>query len=554
MIPAVLNATSLVNARADKFDPSGPRFRDESGRGLNAALQRNWLAGLCALLGVFIVGAVYASVGRGPWVDEFWTLWQSQHDIPAADVFRQRWSADFHPPLFSAVHWIATGVLGESMVMHRVLNVMPLGLALAFAVLCARRYPRSFDVMALYAVLLLSFPVTLQFFAETRSYFWQICAMYVLLGSFVVISDGEADLDWPRDRALGVLLIADVVLSFNLHYFASLLSGIALLAFAALCWRRQQWRWATLLLGASAAASVPLIVFVAAQRRFLAEESTHYWATGDAWLALDLISTATNAALVANPVGVVAVGVALLAWIAKAAVGNRTAGVTGAQFVERVAPGRRRMETLVVLLVAAMLFVVCLLVLQARQPIVVTRYLVSLQALVVGLCALLAAPLVMHWRPLAWLLLAVAVVGTALVARRAEREARWDTTAKAAAAAVQACPGAEVRHVLIQKRTSSRNFQTVLHWAYERHGRSFGFRSRAFMVGDRLEPIGGCPAIFWIEHIAPKDIEAAVADPSTALKSFGLDPAAFDVGRAKTIASRSGYVLVAPHRARAPAI
>jgi hypothetical protein len=510
-------------------------------------VSHHWLYALGGLLALFLVGGLLSSAHRGPWVDEFWTLWQSRHDLSLAEVFRERWSADFHPPLFSILHWLWTPLVGESMLSHRLLNLLPLAWAVGFVTLCARRYPRSFDVVGLYALLLLSFPVTLQYFAETRSYFWQICVLFVLIGSWVVVQGEQRDLDWRRDRALALMIVANVVLAFNLHYFVSLVVGLLVLAAAALCRRHGQPQWGRLWLGTAAVAVLPLLAFVATQSAFLSDESTHYWVTGGAREALDRLATAARRALAANAVGSLAALVVALAALDRLFARPVRRGVFDARFGARCGLTGPRGELLAALVVSVAVYAAALLVLHAYRPIVYERYLIGFQAVALSIVALLAAPLVAHWRILAPLALACAVGTTTLTAWRTEREQRWDATAQAAAAAVKACPGAQVFSVLPERAKGSRNSQTVLRWAYEREGDLWGFKPSPLYAGGAVRWAGDCPAILWLEHADRLDIRQAVANPSLALHSFGLDVGEFDVRRARTIAGSSGVVLIGPH-------
>src|ERR1700742_4687521 len=44
--------------------------------------------------------AITAALTRGPWIDEFWTVWGTEPTLSWHVAFRERWVTDVHPPLF----------------------------------------------------------------------------------------------------------------------------------------------------------------------------------------------------------------------------------------------------------------------------------------------------------------------------------------------------------------------------------------------------------------------------------------------------------------------
>ena len=78
---------------------------------------------MLAIVIVSLVAAMsWAMRLRGPWYDEFYTLYVTRPDIPLSHAF-DRWLADNHPPLFYALVR-ATAKLGSTVEERRVVNLI----------------------------------------------------------------------------------------------------------------------------------------------------------------------------------------------------------------------------------------------------------------------------------------------------------------------------------------------------------------------------------------------------------------------------------------------
>ena len=238
-----------------------------------------WLA-LGIVAAVFLAAALHVTLQRGTWMDEFWTLWFSQHDIGLAELVRARWVADYNPPLFSFWHWLFTPLVGSVPLPHRLMNVLAVAWAAYFLVGAARRYPASANVLMVHALLVLSLPAVVPYFAELRSYFSQIWIFHVLLGTLIVANDRASDLDWQQDRWLAVMLSLSVLMALNIHYVSTTLAGPLIGAAVVLFWWRGQRRLALTLVAASALAAVPLFSFYFMHRDYLSDEMQTFWIRG----------------------------------------------------------------------------------------------------------------------------------------------------------------------------------------------------------------------------------------------------------------------------------
>lgn len=111
------------------------------------------------LFALMAVVAVWAAWQRGPWLDEFWTLWLSRHDVPLMAAVRERWLIDVHPPFFTGMNWLVQTWAGNSIVARRLMNFLPLVASLLLTTTLCRRYPNNRKYIIICAFKACSHPV-----------------------------------------------------------------------------------------------------------------------------------------------------------------------------------------------------------------------------------------------------------------------------------------------------------------------------------------------------------------------------------------------------------
>ncbi|WP_130430404.1 hypothetical protein [Rivibacter subsaxonicus] len=504
------------------------------------------------LLCLFTVLAVAAALRRGPWLDEFWTLWFAQHDLPLLELARQRWRVDFNPPLFSTLHWLLGLVGGDSLIGHRLFNLLPLAWAVAFGSVLLRWRPARATFVLVFAVLLFAWPASIDYFAEARSYFAQICLFFVLVaGGFALVDDAD-DLDWQRDRVPASMFLATVVLATNLHYIATLQALILLGPLTLLCLWRGQRRWATALLCALAAALLLLALYLAYHLQFLIPASKTYWVTSSVGKALLIFARAVWQCLAAAPLASALAGCALLLTLAARVHVRGLAGeapIFERGFAEALRAPEARVPRLLLVIAAAAAFAAILLVTHVVRPLVTERYIVSFQVLIVGTIAALSANAIMSRRLLWSLLLVMALPAVLLHAYRAQQPQLWDASARLVRERVAACPGSVV-HALVPAPASQPEAEVeVRYWAHAERARRLGFAVQPMAAGDSRAPTTAdpCPTLLWVEHVRIKERPNG-ATAATMLERLQLDAGAVDLARAQVLAGETGYVLVLPAR------
>jgi hypothetical protein len=499
-----------------------------------SASRRLQTIALIAFVGFVVVLALIVSATRGPYFDEMWTMWMSAPELGIGDTAHQLWFNDVHPPLYYMLNRLVWPVLGEDIFWHRLTNLVPLAMLLGLAVHLARSVPAMRGVVVVVLVLVLSNP-DVGYLIEYRSYTTILCAAtaVLLLLYRVVLLDG--DLDLARDRGLMILLLGTLLLAFNLHYFASLICGVAVGVVALdRLWLRRS-RWAAFLILCTVVASVPLLASLAAERAYMAKAVPDFW--------IDTSPLRTVGLLV--QVGLESFGfnvvlAACLFLVVRSTVQRRAAAD------QPVSPQWR-----FALLMAAAALLASGLILAASlvRPMVVARYLVALTPIyAIALGALTERLLLSR----AWLfslfVLNAAIAAVIPFAQQFDRPL-WNESASVIAGGVRACPAARVyaleRHDLPPAMTvpALPNAREFIHWALPRLGRQHGFAAEPVTPGDRPHPRSPapCPTFVWSEHVKRNAPEAVGT-----IRAAGLEVAQDELQDVRRFDSRSGFVLIVP--------
>lgn len=503
-------------------------------------------------IAIGVLGFVWLGVEtadrRGPWLDEFWTLWFSQRDVPLGQILKERWLADLHPPLFSALHWIAEPWAGDSIFRHRLLNLLPLTFVVAFVLFVTLRFPRHAGTVAAMLLVWLAVATTGEYLAESRSYFSQMSVVLVLAGSVVVIAHQGSDYQRSRDWPLASWTFVSIAVAFSLNYLAAAVAGFLLLAFGAHLWLTGRRRWFWLLFFGSLVCMVPVAVFVLVQKAVLAEASDAYWVTTSFHDALTTFRRVIRRALEVNELALLVAGLSILGTVLFAFRGRRQGG-EGIP-AQSLLPSLERTDLalIAVLSTALLSFAALLLAAHLRQPIVTGRYLLAWQILLMAALAVAGSPL---WRryPMLLVLLAVAAVWhQTSTAERVRHELRWNGSLQLLQSQIAACPESEIYAVRFPRPSLMRNEVEVRRWGHEHLAAWNDIRLQFLDTDDRpvLKPTDGqCPTLVWLEHVNWRSISRH-ADAQSVLRVAGVGSEGFDLEHAVVRVSDTGIVLVLP--------
>ena len=446
-----------------------------------------------ALVLLAVVCVSVAAIGlRGPWYDEFYTIYAADPTLGFMRAASERWLPDNHPPLYYALVW-AAGWTGETMESRRLVNVLVL-LAGAGALAWLAYIRPAFRAWSLpYVIALASFASTIEQIAQLRSNYLAYVAAAVLAAALATIA--HPDSPAPRRREWITLALA-LSIAFNVHFTATLITGSLGIAFG--CWLllRRDWRRAGGLAIAAALAAMPFLALLALQFGRIEANTRDFWIPAGLDAARWTIQQELTALLTDN-LAITVVGMMGLGYLAMA--------------TWKECRPRPDAQLVLVLGAGAILAVGLLLALHVWRPIVIGRYLVALApiagvALAVGATTILdrVGPLLRRATVVVMLLFLALSLHQKLEIVRSMTS--WNDTARPVGAMVARCSGTVV-HAALHWNAFTLDLpptgnRRVVPLAYrimaQRNGFAVDDPSSRRMAND-------CPTIFWAEHVAGQD-------------------------------------------------
>ncbi|MES1156684.1 MAG: hypothetical protein ABUL73_02790 [Alphaproteobacteria bacterium] len=461
------------------------------------------------------LGIGFALLGRGAWLDEFWTLVTTQPDQSWAR-FWSLMAHEVHPPLHYILVEAARKIGVSDIAALRALNL--LGVPLVFIALGYALRRKALDggqacaLLAIYA----SSPMFLDTLADLRAYFLLYSAgiaVAVLARVLMRAAARSEPWDWPT-LALWFLSLFVFV---NLHYYAVLMGG--LLTTALILVRRG--RGILAFAAVSALAATPAVILFAVQRSS-GTDLTSWIQTG----RIDAILLMLDQTWAAGAGNVVAFGLAV------------TMLLIGLQ---RRALQEEQRDSLV-LLAALAVFFAFLAVVNFVRPIVIDRYLIAGGGCALTALVLLAvAPQSPRWSVVAIctfaLLSQVRAVHTGDFERTYAVHVRrgWIESAEAVRTMVAACPSARVFIDPSIYAGPHDMFTEARRFGMNYYAARFGFQPQEIAAGEKAPDPGACPNIVWFEHV--------LAPPQRAADMVAGAKLEF-TGQVEMVRAGSGVVLI----------
>lgn len=434
----------------------------------------------------FFIAAIWAIFARGPWYDEFYTLYVSSPRFSVPEALVGHWLPDNHPPLFYALAR-ATALLGDTAEPRRLLNIAIAAATLAGGWVIVRRLPRLCVPATVLLLTVVAQPLALSEVSELRSYFLSLCALALLALAVVA-----AWLDQAEQRRSSALVAGTVLVAFNTHIVTTVIAGALVAPFLALALvRGDRKRFRSLALPVGVAAAT-FVAVTAVQLPLWLHNTGSFWISAGFDAARWPLEHTVMRTLWANPVVTLAgiIGVALLVR-------------RGAR--ERRMP--RGLEAILLLGVGAAFAAAVLIAMHLVRPLLVEKYLV-------GLIPVIAAGLALGFaetgraigRKSEALLLAAALAVTLWTlpgnARQAAALASWNGSAALVAEVVEACPASAVHIDPALVNRSAMDLppgdnREVVPMAYRMVAANHGFALESEQ--SRRIP-HECPALIWGEH------------------------------------------------------
>lgn len=462
---------------------------------------------------------IFAAVRRGAWIDEYWTIWETDPSVPLPSLFWHRMLPDVgHPPLFDLIQWPFAHIIGGSLTLRRLTNLVTC-FALLLPTLALTRpalAPNGYRPALLLSVF--ASPFMILKFGEYRSYFTDACAVLALVLLVREVVVGTEFGERPSGLLMGWLAIVAVV-AVNLDYTNAVVSGALLLSSAAGLWLagRKPLSLTLVTLAASAVLLLLIQLRVASALGNTIPSSQVGLVRGSVALALVVAS----GALVPLP---------LMLLPSQRRKGSADAGIGLAD---------ARLRFAAILLGAVLVSLAGLLLIELASRALLARHAIAavpLSAALVVELGTLGSRAQRQAIGFAAAAVAFAIVGTF----RASRDRGWETLAPVISEQVRACPETQVIALdpllLLPKPPSSpqvgmteateATYQAVaLKWNYR-------LTSRPWLRGS-IALARDCATIVWTEH----NFQAPFATDRQIAEAAGLRPTDDQLARARRVSA-----------------
>lgn len=465
-------------------------------------------------LGVLLSGAMLARIAatRGPWLDEFWSLWAITPSAASIPLI-ERWLSDVHPIVWPALAWGLGDVAGNELPARRIaVNGIAWLLWMAGSAVLWRARPANAPFLFAFAVAVIGTPMIALSFADFRPYFVHVCAFALLLAAWAHLQQDARDYAPGQDRAVLAVAAPAMLLSLTLHYVGALIASVTVALFLVILWRQQRRGWA-LRLGATAGLGwVFMLVSAAVQ--------SSRWRS---YLDVRWIDTTPGEAALLG-VHVVTSAFYLTPAFALALLAGWRLNLGPSPALRRVA-----LPALGAVLVSGAL----LFLLNLASPVLIARYLLLWVPLLCVAVAAVAAPVLdRRWTPPLLLGLLLYSGGTAV--RQSPGLESWREGTREIAARAGACPGTRVYWLSAWRFSPAHDSRAARR---ERQAYVLGYGWQAARHGFVAEPLpedgvidlrgARCPTLVWVEHFpTPRFASAEAMLAAARIRLVGLAPGA----------------------------
>jgi hypothetical protein len=429
---------------------------------------------------------IFAAVQRGPWLDEFWSLWLTESNIPLETILRTRWLEDVHPPMFSALLYAMSKLIPVDLVSGRLFNLLPLLLSAGLFI-----YIYSIDkgmrrYIVVFSMLITSSYFFIRCFAEFRSYFLGICAFSVLI---VLLRKINIDMLFgkvPRTM-LWVSFTISVFLCLNVHYITALFTSIAVGAFGIYCLLKGKVHYFIALLFIGIISSAPLVAFAASQYAFLQKTSGSFWIDTSPLGGIRIILSTITKPIAAQFLPILVV-------------------------ILSIGPNWRQFEALFLLnpikerhfiALLATVLAICIstiIVINCKTAIIQERYAIPLAIMSLAMLAEILDTVSLRGTAYGRVLVANCLILSVIFGITVSSYDGWYASAKIVKAHLAACPSS---------RVIAREWRPIATLRNEEYVRKLGYEytsNKLRIPTNNLESKGSsdngtCPDLIWIEHV-----------------------------------------------------
>ncbi len=471
---------------------------------------------------IVIIVLVSSALLAGPSLEDYWTLHLSDPHLGIESLAQKRWIQDIHPPIFDAWATLLARIGLTSIPIGRLATNLPALLILVYAARrFAKRVPDQSRFYAIFVLLTLSAPATIQAFGVYRGDFWQMAAFAIQLMLARHIMYVEKDYRISQDAGLAVIGILGTLAAITLDYGGALFGGIVAMATMLAAIARGLRRWSRFLV-------MTLILSISIVMYIISWQGPAWSATFDLYQNwIEMGDSSATGILIALLVGTIL---------------HNPVAIAGGYL------GREnwtKHDTAFATLMGAALIASLVAVSQvdAQRRLITSSNTADIAVLVT---ALMAATGIKIADRRIWVaaLGGVAILSSILSLAEIGLDGGWQSNAKRITKIVQTCPQTRVyvasgwRLEVGTKSRAAQREERVFALGYKRLGDAHGFTPiMVSPIAPQVGTPGRCPTLLWIEQVPPR----THPKPITILKAVGLK--GLDKSKLSIARTESGLIL-----------
>jgi hypothetical protein len=481
---------------------------------------------LAILVGLFGIAVALMTLNRGVWIDEFITIAWTTPGTSLREFLHVIITWEVHPILYYCIVYLPQAAGVTDIALLRCINLLGLPLVIFALAYGFRHKSISLSQALIVWVLFASAPIFFEYFAELRPYFLIFAASIATSTLWYVLM---RHIDAGQNISATMILIwgAYLAIFVNLHYFATILGGMLTAVLLMRLAIHRLWSQMLVTAGVSLVAAAPALVLGAFQVFFTLPKGTTSW-----------IQT--------SPIESIKMSVRL---VEKAASWNIAAVAGAVVMCLYILEDRRKwieLQTPVILLGVAALFLGALVFINAITPLMMDRYLIACAGAVTFSVAILAAssgaPV---WLPAAASGIALLLQAQTLRSNHLSIDQRgWLPSARAVAQLKSECPTTKI---FAYPAYNQLNGLTDIALGLKLNSVSYGYYSKKFQFsyedlrpGATIAASSPCPSVIWIEHMYYVFNQNPNADADEVLSKFHINK----VGAAELKRYGSGVVII----------
>lgn len=436
------------------------------------------------LVAVALAGscAVMASLSRGIWLDEFWSLRLGAVDQPFGTIVNQLWLSDTHPPLANMLYRLVSLSGIDPIEGRRLALNLPVLIVLGAGTLYfSRKLAWRSAFPAILLILALSLPGTTEALSDYRSYAWQVAAFCIVLNYlFFLLRHDDGSTSVVVHLIGGLAIIGAIALHYVAGIVASILVVIAWLAQV----RARRWRTAVAMVTPAALAWTAMLASGLTLLGRMRRDIDVGWIVTSPTTGAFLFVFLLVSVFATNP---------LASWFA---------------IRDRAKISERTFASVIAVSVAAV--VVVLMAFNLATPILIERYLITWQLLICALVAVAAERAVAASRTALIAFVGIGALMMLIGSVNAAQAGGWKTGRDMISVQARQCPTTRVfamsgwRLKTAYASNAARRETAVINAAYRKLGNQGGFTvSTLDLTTPAILPVGGtCPTLLWVEHLS----------------------------------------------------